>query len=309
MSDRLDAMITFSKKIICKQNFDCLAVALIDFSQKNFKSFEINTESIESCSHLYSPPCFFDLASLTKPLTLSIVYLLERKIFTEDLLLLLNHRGGIVSGGRVGKNDWKTQIDKYSIVSSKTLYSDYSALKLMLEIERRTRSSLYTLSSSSWDEEFCHWTKLTHPESSPATGIRGGRIIRGVVHDDNAFNIGGELAHSGLFATIGGLSRTLLNIDRRYSLVTFMDKAFQERVHSDRFLYGWDTVENKETSLGGSHCHVETFGHLGFTGTSIWIDTCSKRGLVILTNETKLFSYMRIGLNKFRKKIAEMAFG
>jgi CubicO group peptidase (beta-lactamase class C family) len=48
-----------------------------------------------------------------------------------------------------------------------------------------------------------------------------------------------------------------------------------------------------------------TFGHLGFTGTSIWIDPQKKKGHVILTNATKKYYYDRQGLNDLRRQIGE----
>jgi CubicO group peptidase (beta-lactamase class C family) len=74
---------------------------------------------------------------------------------------------------------------------------------------------------------------------------------------------------------------------------------------SHRFNGGWDRVENIENTFAGLGCSKETFGHLGFTGTSIWIDTNKKLGHVILANATKHYWFDKFEFNKLRKNIAQ----
>ena len=84
-----------------------------------------------------------------------------------------------------------------------------------------------------------------------------------------------------------------------------LKKGFQKRDNGDRFVNGWDTVDinNGKESLAGRGCGPFTFGHLGFTGTSIWIDSEKRIGFIILTNATRDFWYERTRLNDLRKEI------
>jgi CubicO group peptidase (beta-lactamase class C family) len=75
--------------------------------------------------------------------------------------------------------------------------------------------------------------------------------------------------------------------------------------HNHRFAYGWDRVENPGNTLAGAGCGPSTFGHLGFTGTSIWIDPEKGLGHVILSNATKYHWYDKVGLNDIRRAIGE----
>jgi beta-N-acetylhexosaminidase len=118
-----------------------------------------------------------------------------------------------------------------------------------------------------------------------------GRMVRGEVHDENAFALGGVAPHAGLFSTAGDLSRfaqMLLNggvlehhrIVSRDTVDLFTRKAGAGE--STRAL-GWDT-KSPEHSTAGSYFSPRSFGHTGFTGTSIWIDPDRELFLILLTN-------------------------
>ncbi len=288
------------KKLMPNQHFDCIAVGVIDFKKKEYDSLEWHKGDFVNKSGKY----FFDLASLTKPLTLASSYLIDPTKFSSDMILLLNHRASLTSGGRISPKDWRTYINSFPIKESPTLYSDYSALRAMLEIENSYKRSLYDICSEYFDEEMFHWTDLVDKQRSPITGVRHGKKIQGEVHDDNAYYLKDKVSHAGLFASIDGICKSLLNLDNSFDLLSFMDNAFQTTPF-DRFLFGWDTVTDPESSLAGPGCSKSTFGHLGFTGTSIWIDTKKMKGSIILTNATKSYWYDRKGLNEVRRAIGK----
>ena len=118
-----------------------------------------------------------------------------------------------------------------------------------------------------------------------------GRVVRGEVHDENAAAMGGVAPHAGLFGTAGDLARFARMIlrggtveGRRIVSPATID-LFTRRAGvpgSDRAL-GWDT-KSAEGSSAGELFSPGSYGHLGFTGTSLWIDP--ERGLfvVLLTN-------------------------
>ena len=160
------------------------------------------------------------------------------------------------------------------------------------------------LSSFYWNKELCFWKNIPDGSSVSSTGHRGAGQIRGSVHDDNSFIINQFTSHAGLFSTITGLSESLLNLDKKTELLQKMDLNLKKT--KERFVKGWDRVEDINHSLAGLGADSSTFGHLGFTGTSLWISTAQKKGYILLTNETKSFWYDRKELNNFRRKVGEM---
>ncbi|HYU32362.1 MAG TPA: serine hydrolase [Thermoanaerobaculia bacterium] len=119
-----------------------------------------------------------------------------------------------------------------------------------------------------------------------------GRLVQGEVHDENAFAMGGVAPHAGLFATAGDLARfaqMLLNggvLDGHRIISQETVELFTRRAGvvpgSDRAL-GWDT-KSAEGSSAGTLMSPRTFGHTGFTGTSIWIDPERELYVILLTN-------------------------
>jgi len=117
-----------------------------------------------------------------------------------------------------------------------------------------------------------------------------GHVLRGEVHDENAAALGGVAPHAGLFGTAGDLARfaqMLLDggvlehqrIVSRETLERFTKKA---GVPGSSRALGWDTVS--ENSSAGSLFGPRSFGHTGFTGTSMWMDPDRHLFVVLLTN-------------------------
>jgi CubicO group peptidase (beta-lactamase class C family) len=115
------------------------------------------------------------------------------------------------------------------------------------------------------------------------------RLLRGEVHDENTFALGGAAGQAGLFGTasaVGGIARHLLQVldgrvgsFRRETVELFT--ARRPDVPGSRGL-GWDTM--LPTSSCGSRMSACAFGHTGFTGTSLWIDPERRVYVVLLTN-------------------------
>lgn len=110
----------------------------------------------------------------------------------------------------------------------------------------------------------------------------------GRVHDPNAANINDFVTHAGLFGRIDSLAQTLISFNENYN---FLEQFKTKSLH--RFKYGFDTVENTRDTLAGAGCSDTTFGHLGFTGTSFWIDPIRQSGHIILSNATKKYWYSK----------------
>jgi uncharacterized protein YbbC (DUF1343 family) len=118
-----------------------------------------------------------------------------------------------------------------------------------------------------------------------------GRLIQGEVHDENAFALGGAAPHAGLFGTAPDLARfarMLLNggvLDGRRIVSRETVELFTRCAGipgSDRAL-GWDT-RSAEGSSAGTLFSRRSFGHTGFTGTSIWMDPERDLFVILLTN-------------------------
>jgi CubicO group peptidase (beta-lactamase class C family) len=117
-----------------------------------------------------------------------------------------------------------------------------------------------------------------------------GRVLTGEVHDENAAALGGAAGHAGLFGTaaaVGQYARQLLQIldgrvgaFQRMTLETFVSRR-TDIPGSSRAL-GWDTM--LPSSSCGSQMSPRSFGHTGFTGTSLWIDPDRAVYVVLLTN-------------------------
>ena len=116
------------------------------------------------------------------------------------------------------------------------------------------------------------------------------RHIRGEVHDENAYALGGVSAHAGLFSTghdVARLCRMYLNggmLDgaRIVSAATIRRfTAVQDSTLSNRAL-GWETPNG--TNSAGHLLTRPAFGHTGFTGTSIWVDPSRDLFVILLTN-------------------------
>jgi len=115
-------------------------------------------------------------------------------------------------------------------------------------------------------------------------------LVRGIVHDENANILGGVAGHAGLFSTASDLAvytQMLLN-KGTYAGVRYLSdstvEAFTARRvgREDRYL-GWD-MKSPTGSSAGSLFSPSSFGHTGFTGTSVWVDPDRRISLILLTN-------------------------
>jgi CubicO group peptidase (beta-lactamase class C family) len=114
------------------------------------------------------------------------------------------------------------------------------------------------------------------------------RVIQGEVQDENASVLGGVAGHAGLFATAEDLAtfaHVILQGEgpvRSETLALFTRKEISP-VGTSRAL-GWDTPSSPSQS--GRYFSAGSFGHLGYTGTSLWIDPERKLSITLLTNRT-----------------------
>lgn len=115
------------------------------------------------------------------------------------------------------------------------------------------------------------------------------RVVHGEVHDWNAYAMGGAAGHAGLFSTTHNLHCFLQEFHRTYlglsdfipqtTIQQFIDYPHQQ----GEYVLGWDTPA-KTHSSAGRFFSPHSIGHLGFTGTSIWIDLEKEYWVILLSN-------------------------
>ena len=114
-------------------------------------------------------------------------------------------------------------------------------------------------------------------------------MLRGVVHDPTARRMGGVAGHAGVFSTADDLAmfaQALLDGGRRVLTPATIAKmtAPQQPVNETAVRgFGWD-IDSPLSSNRGELLPVGSYGHTGFTGTSLWIDPTTKTYIVLLTN-------------------------
>jgi len=285
---------------------------------------------------------FFDLASVTKPMTSVAVARasLRKELLgallpaargtpseTSSLELLLAHRAGLdanlplfeplAEGRTVDVDDALEKAararrpecrGKPSAEGFAPLYSDlgYVLVGQALAVATKTRDAGEAIERAivaplDLGEELgtaraleMRGASARFAERVVATEVvpwRGGEI-RGRVHDDNAFALTGDggSGHAGMFGTVGAVLRfgvaALDAIERgRGPLGTEDDLDWMVRPRQGGTLRaGFDGKTEGGSSMAGTRCGPRTFGHLGFTGTSLWIDPDAEAVVVLLTN-------------------------
>ncbi len=128
------------------------------------------------------------------------------------------------------------------------------------------------------DTEYCPWR---------------GKILSGQVHDENCYVLGGVAGHAGLFGTapeVNCILDTILDtlsprkITTPWSIEVLSEFLRPARVApSSTWALGFDTPASTDSSAGRLFSS-ETVGHLGFTGTSFWLDLEREMAVILLTN-------------------------
>jgi len=115
------------------------------------------------------------------------------------------------------------------------------------------------------------------------------RIIQGEVQDENAFVLGGVAGHAGLFSTAQDVAKFAVAMlgggapILRPETIALFTRRESTPAATSRAL-GWDTPSSPSQS--GKHFGPRSYGHLGYTGTSLWIDPDRELSITLLTNRT-----------------------
>jgi uncharacterized protein YbbC (DUF1343 family)/CubicO group peptidase (beta-lactamase class C family) len=279
--------------------------------------------SLEPRREMMTLDTIFDLASLTKVVatTTAIMQLVERgqvrlndpvakyipefaQNGKEDITVrnLLTHYSGL-RGDLDLAQAWQGRETAFSMAFAETpvvppgsrfLYSDINFIVLGALIERV---------SGVPEDEYCQkniFTPLRMPHThflppaawkssiAPTEYDEQDKMLRGVVHDPTARRMGGVSGHAGLFSTAGDLSifaQALLVGSKVLGplAVEKMTTPQQPPTEDNLRGFGWD-IDSPLSSNRGELLPVGSFGHTGWTGTSIWIDPTTRTYIILLTN-------------------------
>jgi CubicO group peptidase (beta-lactamase class C family) len=146
------------------------------------------------------------------------------------------------------------------------------------------------------------------------TGLIPGRSYAGEVHDENAWAAGGVAGHAGLFGTGQEVFELAACLYRAYSgekigplTPAVVKRFFTVPAGADR-AYGFDTPSDDPARRAvGRHFSANSVGHLGFTGTSFWLDLETSQMVVLLTNRVHLGRDDKAKIQAFRPRFHEAA--
>ena len=115
------------------------------------------------------------------------------------------------------------------------------------------------------------------------------RIVRGDVHDENTYALGGVSLHAGLFGTLGDCELYVKDMYRHLRSRTTFSKtlhlATERQIPAKKGDWGYGFMKpTKGAASCGQNMKLTAFGHTGFTGTSIWMQDRAELGVVILSN-------------------------
>jgi CubicO group peptidase (beta-lactamase class C family) len=173
------------------------------------------------------------------------------------------------------------------------VYSDINFILLGIAIERLTGAPL-----SAWPlgQGLSYAPPPARSVATEACSWRG-RVLKGEVHDENAYALGGAAGHAGLFGTVDGVLDFAAGLLDGSGASAAMLDAIRTPVEGHRTC-GWE--RQFPGWSGGEACSAETIGHTGFTGTGLWIDW--KRGLAwtLLTNRVHPTRHRESGIFELR---------
>ena len=233
----------------------------------------------------------------------------SRKLVT--IKHLLTHTSGLppfklyykIEGDYITRMDsvYKTKLD--SNPSEKMVYSDIGFILLGKIIERISGKSLdqfvedeifipLGMMDTYYNPSEMKLSRIVPTEYSKTEG----KFIHSYVHDENANSLGGVAGHAGLFSTADDLaifSQMMLNegkyeSESKYESERLISSKTVElfttpfNLNDDNRCLGWDMPSGE--SSGGVYLSDSSFGHTGFTGTSLWIDPENNIFVILLTN-------------------------
>ena len=279
--------------------------------------------ALEPRRELMTVDTVFDLASLTKVVatTTAVMQLVEKgevrlndpvakyipefaQNGKEDITVrgLLTHYSGLQPDLDL-THPWQGRDTAFSMAfaekpvnppGSRFVYSDINFITLGALVERVSKVEL---------DKYCAQNIFTPlkmartrflppatwvPKIAPTEYDEQNRMLRGIVHDPTARRMGGVAGQAGLFSTADDLSKFARALIAGSSvlpslLVEKMSTPQQPPAAHELRGFGWD-IDSPFSTNRGELLPVGSFGHTGFTGTSLWIDPTTRTYIILLTN-------------------------
>ena len=277
---------------------------------------------VEADGAAVTPDTWYDLASLTKvlctvPLALNAIAdgkldpqsplreLLPEIAWLQDppnlgdatILQLATHTSGLVAWEPL----YTFGLDRATLLArllhtplqrppGQIVYSDLGFMLLGYVLERLFDAPLAALARELFANSGLESSlAFTPPSDAPIAPTERcpwrSRLLRGEVHDENAFALGGAAGHAGLFGTLRGVcgyARALLECRLHSPAVVAYLSQEHARSEQERRGFGWSLAFLGWS--GGDLISSHSIGHTGFTGTGMWIDLERGRYSVLLTN-------------------------
>ncbi|MFD0557940.1 serine hydrolase domain-containing protein [Stackebrandtia endophytica] len=277
----------------------------------------------------------YDLASLTKLYTTVATLILTERDGLDltrpirhwlpdyvddriDLERLLTHTAGLPAGVQLRGTDSGTRrglvmgTGPQDEPGTGHRYSDVSFILTGWVLEAHTGTGLddliaelITIPLGLTDTEFRPLRRLGVPRDIAATEYKDGRLRHGVVHDETAKLLGEVAGHAGLFATVTDLWRfaEALRTNALLSPET-TERMIRPRIAADGFAQGFG-VRVGDPAITGKL--TGSYGHTGFTGTSLVVDPARATTVVLTTNRVHPVR-TRSQVNPVRCAIADIAY-
>jgi uncharacterized protein YbbC (DUF1343 family)/CubicO group peptidase (beta-lactamase class C family) len=299
------------------------AVLLLGHDNKVIYRKAFGDRSLEPTRSAMTVDTIFDIASLTKVVatTPAVMQLVEQgKVRLNDPLVkyipefgqngksditvrdLLTHFSGLPSGLDLS-HPWTGRDVGYGMAFSSTpispprarfVYSDINFIVLANLVERVSGIPFDTYCAQNiFTPLGMGHTQFRPPadwlsQIAPTEYDERGQMLRGVVHDPTARRMGGVAGHAGVFSTaddLAKLAQALLDGSSVLSPLAIAKMSSPQQPPTAPVLrgLGWD-VDSPFSSNRGEFLPVGSFGHTGFTGTSLWIDPTTRTYIILLTN-------------------------
>jgi uncharacterized protein YbbC (DUF1343 family)/CubicO group peptidase (beta-lactamase class C family) len=281
------------------------------------------SRSLEPAHETMTVDTIFDMASLTKCIatTTSVMQLISQgrvrlndpvaaylpefaQNGKQDITVreLMTHFSGLPPDLDL-KAPWQSRDTAFAMAmqskpinlpGTRFLYSDINFETLGFLVERVSGMPLNEFASARVFAPLgMKWTRFLPPAEwlpriAPTQYDEFGKMLRGVVHDPTARRMGGVAGHAGLFSDADDLAifaEALISGDKILSRLDIEKMTTPQQPATATSLrgLGWD-IDSPFASNRGELLPVGSFGHTGFTGTSLWIDPTTNTYIIILTN-------------------------
>jgi serine-type D-Ala-D-Ala carboxypeptidase len=251
---------------------------------------------------------------------------------TENITIaqLLTHTGGFVADNPLkdyqdGKEKaWQKlfALNPVAAPGSKFTYSDVGYILLGKIVEKTSEMPLDAFTKKRIYEPLGMKDTGFLPQGDlkkrcAPTQQREGRWMLGAVHDPRAYQLGGVAGHAGLFSTaddLAILARMLLHQGKHAGKAFLRPETLQLMTEprkvpggkgTDLRTYGWDMATAYSANRGDVFPKGVSYGHTGFTGTSIWLDPASGTAVIFLSN--RVHPDGKGNVTKLRGQVATIA--